>query len=77
MLCHASIVLSTVFVVLFVADRCNPAMEFLGSNASDWLMLLFCLSALGNGCITAAYLFSRENRRVLKQQSPMRYGRRS
>lgn len=52
MLCHASIVLSTVFVVLFVADRCNPAMEFLGSNASDWLMLLFCLSALGNGCIS-------------------------
>lgn len=68
-LCHASIVLSGVFLVLFVLDRFNPAMEFLGSNPGDWLLLLFCLSAMGNGCITAAYLISVENRRLQRRQT--------
>ena len=60
-LCHSSIELSAVFLILFVIARINPAMGFIGSDQGDWLLLVFCASALANGLLTAAYLFKREN----------------
>lgn len=60
-LCHGSIVLSVVFLVLFIIDRINPAMGFLGSDQGDWLLLALCVSALANGILTAANLIKREN----------------
>ena len=61
-LCHGSIVLSVVFTVLFVIDRINPAMGFIGSDQGDWLLLLFCAFALINGRLTAMQLFRVEGR---------------
>ena len=54
---HATIVLSVVFLVFFVIDRFNPAMEFIGSDISDWLLGAFCVIALWNGITSAAYLY--------------------
>ena len=61
-LCHASIVLSVVFLVLFVIDRVNPAMGFIGSDQGDWLLLLFIITALLNGIFTAVSLFRHQTR---------------
>lgn len=65
--CHGSIVLSVVFLVLFVIDRINPAMGFLGSDQGDWLLLAFSVSALGNGLLTAANLIKRENHALMRE----------
>ncbi len=56
---HSSIVLSVVFIVLFVIDRFNPSMDFLGSEQSDWLLLLFCVCSLTNGILMAASLLKK------------------
>ncbi len=66
--CHGSIVMSIVFLVLFIIDRVNPSMEFIGSEQGDWLLLLFCLLALTNGVITAARL-SKAERCALKREA--------
>lgn len=58
---HISIVLSVVFLVFFVIDRFNPAMEFIGCNLSDWLLMFFCVFTLINGILSASYLFRRAN----------------
>ena len=65
---HGSIVLSFVFIVLFAIDRFNPSMEFLGSEQSDWLLLLFCLCSLTNGIFSAASLFQRNRLRHKREQ---------
>lgn len=64
---HGSIVLSAAFLVLFVLDRVNPAMGFIGSDQGDWLLLCFCVTALVNGIITAAHIFRRENHAVARE----------
>lgn len=58
---HGTIVLSVVFLILFIIDRINPMMGFIGSDQGDWLLLLFCLTALTNGLLTAAYIIKRKN----------------
>ena len=65
--CHGSIVLSIVFLILFVIDRINPAMGFLGSDQGDWLLFAFSVSALGNGLLTAANLMKRENHALKRE----------
>lgn len=64
---HGTIVLSVVLLVLFVIDRINPAMGFIGSDQGDWLLLLFSVTALVNGSITAAHLFKRERHAVMRE----------
>lgn len=59
-LCHADIVLGSIFVVLFWLDRANPAMEFINSDISKGLLLFFCLCAIANGVTGAVYLFKKE-----------------
>ena len=57
---HLSIVLSVAFLVLFFIDRVNPMMGFLGSDQSDWLLFLFCLSSLLNGVFSSLCLLRRK-----------------
>ncbi len=56
-LTHATIVLSVVFLVFFVIDRVNPAMMFIGSDISDWLLGAFSVIALVSSILTAVYLY--------------------
>ena len=68
---HASVILSGMFCVFFCIDRVNPAMDFLGSALSKWLLLLFSICALVNGVCAAVHLFRREKHarsRRAKQQ---------
>lgn len=62
LLSHADIILSGMFLVFFCIDRVNPAMDFLGSALSKWLLLLFILCALGNGVCSAVHLFRKKRR---------------
>lgn len=64
---HGSIVLSVAFLVLFIIDRINPAMEFIGSDQGDWLLLLFCITALVNGVMSAVHLFRWENHAIMRE----------
>lgn len=65
---HSSIVMSSVFIILFIIDRCNPSMDFLGSEQSDYLLLLFCLCSLSNGLISAVKLFGRSETRYEQER---------
>ncbi len=63
LLTHATIVLSVVFLVFFVIDRFNPAMEFIGSELSDWLLCAFCVCAFLSSVLAAVSLYRRGGRR--------------
>ena len=60
---HASIIVGMMFAVFFVIDRVNPAMEFLTSGLSKWLMLLLALCAVMTGLYSAIFLFQKQRRR--------------
>ncbi len=60
-LSHATIILSVVFLTFFVIDRVNPAMEFIGSDISDWFLGAFCVIALWNGITAASFLYNRRD----------------
>lgn len=59
---HAGIIVGMMFVVFFVIDRVDPAMEFLTSSLGKWLILLLALIAVGNGLFSAVLLFQRQKR---------------
>ena len=59
LLTHATIVLSVVFLVFFIIDRVNPAMEFIGSDISDLLLCIFCLVALLSSILVAVKLYKK------------------
>ena len=65
-LCHTNIVLGIMFFIFFWLDRRNPAMAFISSNISKWLLLVFSLCAIVNGVIGARYLFLKKKLRTLK-----------
>jgi len=56
---HLCLVLSVMMLVLFVIDRVNEAMNFIGNDVFDILLLLFCLTAIP----TAVYLIADNRRR--------------
>lgn len=56
---NGSIILGITFTVLFVIDRFNPSMDFLGSEQSDWLLLALCLTSIVNGLISALWVAHR------------------
>ncbi|NLI54182.1 MAG: hypothetical protein GX417_07620 [Clostridiales bacterium] len=64
---HASIIVGMMFVVFFVIDRFNPAMEFLTSSLSKWLILFLAVCAMANGLFSAVLLFQRLRRHEEKQ----------
>lgn len=57
---HVCLVISVMMLVLFVIDRVNEAMNFIGNDVFDFLLLFFCLSAIP----TAIFLIA-DNRRHL------------
>lgn len=67
---HTNIIVGMMFVVFFVIDRFNPAMEFLTSSLSKWLILVLALCAIVNGLFAAVFLFQRQKRREEKHGYP-------
>lgn len=61
-LSHTSIIVGMMFVIFFVIDRFNPAMEFLSSNISKWLILFFAVCSILNGLFSAVFLFQKQKR---------------
>lgn len=68
-LAHTSIIVGTMFVIFFVIDRFNPAMEFLSSSISKWLILFFAVCSIGNGLFAAVFLFQRQKRHEEKREN--------
>ncbi len=64
---HASIIIGMMFIVFFVIDRFNPAMEFLTSSLSKWLIFLLAVCALFTGLFSAVFLFQKQKRRDEKR----------
>ncbi len=56
---HISLVIALMMLALFIIDRVNEAMNFIGNDVFDWLLLLFCLSAIA----TAVRLIAQDRRR--------------
>jgi hypothetical protein len=67
---HASIIVGMMFIVFFVIDRFNPAMEFLTSGLSKWLIFLLAVCALFTGLYSAVFLFQKQKRRDEKRSHP-------
>lgn len=67
---HMGVIVGMMFIVFFSIDRFNPAMEFLTSSLSKWLMLLLALCAMINGLFSAVHLFRMQKRRDEKRSPP-------
>ncbi|MEG1525306.1 MAG: hypothetical protein RRZ24_09950 [Clostridia bacterium] len=74
-LCHANIILSSLFIVFFCIDRVNPAMNFLGCAMSKWLLLVFALCALLCGVRTAVYLYRKNVRAAEREYRHAQHGK--
>lgn len=55
---HAVVVLSGLFIILSIADRFNPTMNFINNDISKFLLFILCIFA-----ILASVLLIRYNRR--------------
>jgi hypothetical protein len=42
---HITIILSLMFLTFWILDQYNPMMNFLNSNLSKLLLLIFCISS--------------------------------
>ena len=67
---HTSIIIGMMFVVFFVIDQLNPAMEFLTSSLSKWLILVLAICAIFTGLYSATFLFQRQKKRDEKRSHP-------
>lgn len=56
---HVCLVISFMMLVLFIIDRFNAAMNYIGNDTFDFLLLLYCLSAIP----TALYQIAANRRR--------------
>lgn len=56
---HLSLVISVMMLVLFVIDRVNEAMNFIGNDVFDMLLLLYCLTTIP----TAIFLIADNRKR--------------
>jgi len=70
-LAHTSIIVGMMFVIFFVIDRFNPAMEFLSSSISKWLILVFAVCSILNGMYSAVFLFQKQKRHEEKRGSAL------
>lgn len=55
---HITIILSAMFITLWILDKCNPLMNFLDSDLSNILLLAFCISSL----VTAIVMIALERK---------------
>lgn len=51
---HITIVLSIMFITFWVLDIFNPMMNFINTDLSKILLLIFCISSLITSIITVA-----------------------
>ena len=65
---HTGIIIGMMFVVFFVIDRYNPAMEFLTSSISKWLMLCLAIVSVIDGVFSAAMLYRKQKRQEEKRE---------
>lgn len=59
-LSHATVIGSAMFIIFFLIDRVNPAMDFLGSDLSKWFLLAYCIASFITALCSAIYLFKRK-----------------
>jgi hypothetical protein len=59
---HITIILSAMFITLWILDKYNPLMNFLDSDMSNILLLIFCISAM----ITAIVMVAQERKQYKK-----------
>jgi hypothetical protein len=71
---HASIIVGMIFIVFFVIDRFNPAMEFLTSNLSKWLIFLLRSAHCLQGSIPLCFCFKSRNG-AMRSAAIRRFGR--
>ena len=63
---HTGIIIGMMFVVFFVIDQFNPAMEFLTSSISKDLMLCLAIVSVIDGVFSAAMLYRKQKRQEEK-----------
>jgi len=61
-LTYPCLILAAMFVVFCFIDRVNPAMEFLTSDLSKVLLLIFSLLTVASSILTLVYIRRRERR---------------
>lgn len=71
-LSHATVIGSCMFIIFFLIDRVNPAMDFLGSNLSKWCLFAYCIASLITGLCSAITLFKRGKAAEKKQHTAHR-----
>jgi hypothetical protein len=59
---HITIILSAMFMTLWILDQYNPLMNFLDSDMSNILLLIFCISSM----ITAIVMVVLERKQYKK-----------
>ena len=67
-LSHTCLVVSLMIVVFFIADRFNPAMEFMSSEMSKWLILFLAIVSFANAVLTIYGIRHAIRKRIEKQQ---------
>lgn len=51
---HITIILSAMFITFWILDKYNPMMNFITSDLSNVLLLVFCISSLITAILTVA-----------------------
>ena len=64
---HTGIIIGMMFVVFFVIDQFNPAMEFLTGSISKDLMLCLAIVSVIDGIFSAAMLYQKQKRQEEKR----------
>ena len=59
---HATIVLCNMYVVFYLIDRVNPAMEFITNEITKFLILLMCILSTVNA---ALIIYDQRRRRKM------------
>jgi hypothetical protein len=59
---HFTIILSAMFITLWILDKYNPLMNFLDSDMSNILLLIFCISSM----VTAIVMVALERKQYKK-----------
>lgn len=68
-LSHACIVAGLMVLVFFIADRFNPAMEFMTSEMSKWFILALAAMSFANGVLTIYGIRRAIRRRAEKHEA--------
>lgn len=61
---HISLVLGNMYIVFFLIDRVNTAMQFIDNNITKWLLLIFAIIS----AINSIYLIREERRRIAAEE---------